>query len=220
MHFVITIIEPHRADTYTQILRQYRLPVALELHGRGTIPKNMSDLLGLEARPKRALFTVASDTVTEQLMHEVRNRLYIDAPGNGITIAIPLKSVAGARTLEYLNGGEAFVMTPKKDPYENELIVTISNEGWSDAVMDAARAAGARGGTVLHGKGTAKSELNRFYNVNITGEKELVLIVASSGVKKEIMTAILRSCGPATDAGGIVFSVPVSTAMGMSIPEA
>ena len=220
MHFILTIIEPHQIEKYGDILAQHRLSLSLELHGHGTASKSILNLLGLESKPKHALLTVASDETTDKFMKAIQRKLYIDAPGNGIAIAIPVKSVGGAKTLEFLNGREPFKPVPKKDTYESELIIVISNDGYSDAVMDAARSVGARGGTILHGKGTAKNELSRFYNVNITGEKEIVLIVAASSAKETIMTAILRACGPASEAGGVVFSLPVSRAMGMSIPEA
>ena len=38
--------------------------------------------------------------------------------------------------------------------FSHECIVCIVNTGFSDAVMDAAREFGARGGTVIHGRGT------------------------------------------------------------------
>lgn len=39
--------------------------------------------------------------------------------------------------------------------------------------MNAARAAGARGGTVLHGKGTGAKGAPKFYNITIAQEKEM-----------------------------------------------
>ena len=56
-----------------------------------------------------------------------------------------------------------------------ELIVAIVNRGFSDLVMDAARKAGASGGTILHGRGTGVHEAAQFFGVAIQPEKELVL---------------------------------------------
>ena len=63
------------------------------------------------------------------------------------------------------------------------LIVAVANEGRTDTVMNAARAAGAAGGTVIHGKGTASEEAAHFFNISIASEKEIIFIVS----KKEIM---------------------------------
>ena len=42
-----------------------------------------------------------------------------------------------------------------KTVYENEVIFCIVNSGYSEAVMEAAKEVGARGGTVLNARGTA-----------------------------------------------------------------
>ena len=42
--------------------------------------------------------------------------------------------------------------------YNHEVIFCIVNAGFSDSVMDAAKQFGARGGTVIHARGTANSE--------------------------------------------------------------
>lgn len=56
--------------------------------------------------------------------------------------------------------------------FEYELILAIANEGHTDAVMDAARAAGAGGGTVIHAKGTGGMGTEKFFNVSIASEKK------------------------------------------------
>lgn len=98
-----------------------------------------------------------------------------------------------------------------------ELIVVIASQGSTDLVMNAARAAGARGGTVLHGKGTGTKGDATFYNIAIAEEKEVILIVAESSEKAEIMRSILHSAGPGTKAGAIVFSLPISEVEGFAL---
>ena len=82
-------------------------------------------------------------------------------------------------------------------------------------VMNAARAAGARGGTTLHGKGTSEKD-PRFYNITLAEEKEVVLIVAAAEQKSEIMASIIKKAGPDTEAGTIAFSLPTTEVAGFS----
>lgn len=98
---------------------------------------------------------------------------------------------------------------------EHELILTIVNRGFTSQVMDAARGAGATGGTVLHALGTAPKEASRFFGVTILPEKELVLIIAPLEIRSAIMQAIARGAGTSTQAGGITFSLPVSAVRGL-----
>ena len=99
--------------------------------------------------------------------------------------------------------------------FDYELIVVILNEGHSDMVMDAARSAGAGGGTVLHAKGTGAIGAERFFGVSLANEKDVIYIVAGSREKAAIMNAINRDAGPSTKAGAISFSLPVSDVAGL-----
>lgn len=99
--------------------------------------------------------------------------------------------------------------------FDHELIIAILNEGYSDLVMDAARSAGARGGTVLHAKGTGKDMTEKFFGVSLAEEKDMVYIVASAAQKSDIMRAITRDAGTGTKAGAICFSLPISEVAGL-----
>ena len=103
--------------------------------------------------------------------------------------------------------------------YSHELIIAVANRDYVDTVMDAARAAGARGGTVVHAKGTGAHLAKKFLNVSLSTEKEIILIVASADTKSQIMEAIVRDAGPQTDAGAIAFSLPVSEVNGLREPD-
>lgn len=81
--------------------------------------------------------------------------------------------------------------------------------------MDAARGAGATGGTVLHAKGTGRTASEKFFGVSLAEEKDLIYILASSSKKSEIMKAITSNCGTGTKAGAICFSLPVSEVAGL-----
>ena len=54
---------------------------------------------------------------------------------------------------------------------KHEMILCIVNTGFSDIVMDAAKEVGARGGTVLHARGTANKEAEEFFHITIQPDK-------------------------------------------------
>ena len=84
-------------------------------------------------------------------------------------------------------------------------------------ILDAAREAGARGGTVLHGKGTGSTDAAKFFGVSIASEKEVIMIVAKSSEKAGIMKAVINKAGTQTDAGAVVMSLPVSAVAGFGM---
>ncbi|MDD6271681.1 MAG: DUF1538 family protein [Ruminococcus sp.] len=99
------------------------------------------------------------------------------------------------------------------------LIVAVANEDRTDTVMNAARAAGAAGGTVIHGKGTASEEAAHFFNISIASEKEMIFIVSKKEQKAQIMRSVLEKAGPGTEAGAVLFSLPVTSVEGFGLFE-
>ena len=91
-----------------------------------------------------------------------------------------------------------------------ELVICIVNAGYSQNVMEAARAAGARGGTVLRARGTANPEAEEFFNITIQPDKEVLMILIPADIKDEVIRAIYKEAGLAQEAQGIAFSLPVS----------
>ena len=98
---------------------------------------------------------------------------------------------------------------------KHELIIVIVNEGYSEKVMDAAREAGARGGTIVHARGTANKEIEKKYGLVVTPQKEMIYILANVKTKDAIMSAINKVGGIETNGQGIVFSLPASNVSGL-----
>ncbi len=92
---------------------------------------------------------------------------------------------------------------------KNQLIVCIVNAGYSQNVMEAARAAGARGGSIIRGRGSANPEAEEFFNITVQPDKEVVLILVPDEIKDAVMTAVYKNSGLSTDGQGIAFSLPV-----------
>ena len=95
-------------------------------------------------------------------------------------------------------------------------ILAIVNNGFSEVAMDAARACGAKGGTVLHGRGTASNEAEKLFNISIQPEKEIVMILAKSELIDGILKGLYTAIGTATQAQGIAFALPVDEVVGLN----
>ena len=91
-----------------------------------------------------------------------------------------------------------------------ELVVCIVNAGFSQNVMEAARAAGAQGGTILRARGSANPEAEEFFNISIQPDKEMLLILVPKGIKDEVIRAVYKDAGLGQEAQGIAFSLPVN----------
>ena len=100
-----------------------------------------------------------------------------------------------------------------------ETIFYIVNSGYSDLVMDAARACGASGGTVIHARGTAHKEAEKLFDIVVHPEKEIVMILVDKSIKENILHALYKTVGLSTPGQGIAFSVPVEDVIGLKPVE-
>lgn len=101
-----------------------------------------------------------------------------------------------------------------------EVVMCIVNAGYSDVVMDAAREVGARGGTVIHARGTANKEAEEFFHITIQPDKDIVMILVPSEIKDAVLHALYQNAGLKTEGQGIAFSMPVDHVVGISSPTA
>ena len=99
--------------------------------------------------------------------------------------------------------------------FNHEVILCIINNGFSDAVMDAAREFGASGGTVINARGTASLEAEKLFNITIQPEKEIVMIVVKKEIRDDVLHALYKKVGLETPGQGIAFSLPVTDVTGI-----
>ena len=97
-----------------------------------------------------------------------------------------------------------------------ELVLCIVNTGFSETVMDAAKEVGARGGTVIHARGTANREAEQFFNITIQPDKEVVMILVPAEIKDAVLHALYQYAGLKTAGQGIAFSLPVDDVVGLT----
>ncbi len=100
-----------------------------------------------------------------------------------------------------------------------EMITCIVNAGFTDTVMDAAKAAGAGGGTVIHGRGTANKEAEQFFKITVQPEKDIVMLIVPAKIKDKVLHAIYKNAGLNKEGQGIAFSIPVNQAIGLFDPS-
>ena len=86
--------------------------------------------------------------------------------------------------------------------------------------MDAAKEVGARGGTVIHARGTANKEAEQFFHITIQPDKEIVMILVPADIKDKVLHALYQHAGLKTEGQGIAFSLPVDDVVGINAAPA
>lgn len=222
LFFLVTIVRRSDAAEYDEFYRSEGVDVVYTTSCNGTAHAKTLSLLGIERTDKSMLFsTVTGDTLTK-LKRLLTTKMKIDLPDRGVAMAVPLSGVGGSKALEYFTSGQKMSENNTTEDNEmqssHELIVAIYERGYTDLVMDAAREAGAGGGTTINAKGTAAGA-QKFFGLSLAVEKEIVFIVSEIGKKKDIMKAIMQKAGVDSKAHAIVFSLPVSETAGFRFAD-
>ena len=223
LFLLITIVRRKDDKEYESFYRAHNVGVVYNTLCNGTAHEKTLDLLGIDRTEKSMLFSMVTRDTLNKLKRDLAYEMKIDLPDRGVAVAVPLSGVGGARTLEHFTSGqivsEEHFAEEKEMEIKQELIVAIYQRGYTDVVMDAAREAGARGGTTINAKGTVAG-MEKFFGITLAEEKEMVFIVSATEQKKEIMKAIMQKAGVDTKAHAIVFSLPVTDTAGLRFADA
>lgn len=216
-----TIVDRKIVNKYIELYQDNNLHVMYLTLGFGTAANEVLDYLGLESTEKAVAYSVLEADSWNHIKKQLQKKLQIDAPGGGIAFIVPLSSVGGKKTLQFLLESQDY-KKEEESTLQNtvyELVVVIAEQGYTELIMDAARSAGAYGGTVIHAKGTGMAAADKFMGVSLAAEKEIIYIVTKKDQKNAIMQAIMEHAGLNSKAKAITFSLPVTDTAGLRLLE-
>ncbi len=101
----------------------------------------------------------------------------------------------------------------------HEVIFAIVNTGYAEDAMHVAREEGARGGTIISGRGVAREQEATFFGITIHAEKEILMMVVEKDIREKVLHALYKQMGMGQKAQGIVFALPVSDVAGLATSE-
>jgi nitrogen regulatory protein PII len=221
IYLMTTIVDRKIIKKYLELYRENELYVMFITLGYGTASNEIMDYVGLDSPEKAVAYSVVEEDTWFKVKKELQQKLRIDAPGGGIAYITPLSSVGGKKTLDFLLENPNYVKKEEStlQNTDHDLIVVIAEQGYTNLIMDAAREAGAYGGTVVHAKGTGMAAAEQFMGITLSEEKEIVYIVTKTEGKNAIMKAVMEKAGYESKAKAICFSLPVTDTAGLRLVE-
>ena len=223
-HFklIITIVDRGKGGKAVDLYRNFHLHFDFACLGAGTASSKMPNSFGLDEPAKELVWTLSPASRIPRLLPEVRRVLDLDTPGKGILFTIPLSGISAQippvlikPEYEKEDQTPMETATPTGQAHPYQLILTIVNRGCSEEVMEAARPAGAKGGTVIYARRVGYEDVQNMLGFTLQPEKEIVAILVPKEQKLPVMQAINKAAGLKTDCRGVLFSVPVDDIMGL-----
>jgi len=212
MALIMSIVERGSGGKLVKLYRKNHISTHIRFEGQGTATSEILDILGLGGSEKDIILSLATRLAAQVLLERLDDELRGAAPGRGIAFTIPLTAVN--------NMIAAYVtLTTKLDTegsgsMENQqktsMILVTVNQGYTGAVMETARKAGARGGTIIRGRWAGDESFAQSYGITtLQEEKELIFIVVPTELRNGIMDAVTKQHGLRTEAGAMVSAVGV-----------
>lgn len=205
-----------------KIFDYLRIPIYYQCRGKGTADSEFLNICGLQGTGRLITISVLSKPLIKEIFSIMSRGLFLERKGRGIAVAIPVTGMQDMvqKILENRDSyklskqeGEFCEMVHNKTAYS--MIFVAANYGYSEEIIQTARKAGAKGGTVIKGRRQGSESVMRFLGVTSQEEQEFTIIIVPQNQRTEVMVEISRSCGLKTPAHGIVLSIPVEEILGM-----
>lgn len=188
----LAVIPEQYADLFTETVRNTVCGKLILLSGRGTASSALLQRLGIGSTQKTVIGFLSCKEAIEAVcrMCEREGRRHKDCGGI-------LCTVSAENTMA------------KKSAHT--LMCIIVNSGYGETVMEAARKAGAPGGTIIDARGTGTEQDMDFFGIRISPEKEVILIASENSVAADISAAVKKLPCFDAPASGMICTLPVDS---------
>ena len=220
---LVSIVNHSDGKQLKTILDECSVALSLSFDGTGTARSSILDYFGIGETEKTIVLSLFPESDEDLIIREIRTKMSLYLVGRGISFTVPLTGISEivANGLSKASAKkivlESMIMTENKRTYD--LIVCAVNAEHSDDAMEAARSAGAAGGTIMHARMLDNKKAEQFIGISLAKEQEILLILTKREGKLAIMQALFDRVGVKTEAGGIIFSVPVDRTVGIGADE-
>ena len=220
LSLVISITDPRAEKRLLALMEQAHIPLRIQCHALGTANSELLRICGLGESDRILTMCILPRRAVHTLFEKMNEVLHMKKRGQGISVSIPLTGVQmnlarlmhDSQKQEQQTGQEEQKMT---EGTRYSMIMITVNEGFSDEVLDTAKNAGARGGTIIRGRRRGLDAPMQFWGISLQEEQEILLIIAPKELKKQIMSAVCSAHGLTSPAQGLVLALPIEDVLGI-----
>lgn len=209
-HLTVFISDTHQHKKMMEAMGACQIRGATILSGRGAVPSFFLNLLGLDSTRKELLLMVTPEDEMKALHDAFSKKLNLSKKGNGICFSLPLTRTLG---VSYLMGKEEISQKGEGSMFELAIIIVDRDKG--EDIIDAAREGGASGATILHGRGSGAHKEEKFFNLDIEPEKEVVFFVLEKSKTEAVLASLKKVIDFNKPNSGIFFTTDLSAVNGL-----
>ena len=96
-----------------------------------------------------------------------------------------------------------------------KLIIAMVKTKETDRIVEAVKAAGGTGATIIPARGTGIHEAKTFFGLSLETQTDIIMFLVEEHISQDIMAAIGKAGEFDKPGTGIAFSLPIDNVVGM-----
>jgi nitrogen regulatory protein PII len=179
--------------------------------GKGTVKSRILELLSLTEIRKEIVLMVTEKKVVPQVIAALNTEFHFEKPNHGIAFTIPVTNFFGSHNFVE----QAFIESRGvKEPMYDAIFVIV-DKGKGESVIEAAKEQGARGGTLIHARGSGIHKSIKLFAMEIEPEKEIALVLCEHDLTAPIVNHVRMKLRIDEPGNGIIFTQGVEQTYGL-----
>lgn len=178
---------------------------------KGTVNNSLMNFLSLYDERKEIVLMGSDPYTAKAVLTQLDKIFHFEKPNHGIVFTTGVGKIIGSSCYKY----EEIENERGVDKSMYQVIISVVNRGKAEDVIEAAKAMGSKGGTIINGRGSGIHETMKFFNMEIEPEKEIVMILSKEEVAKDIIAAIREKLEIDKPGNGIIFVQDVNQVYGI-----
>ena len=212
IELICIIVNLGQGSSVIQAAKHYGASGGTILMGSGTVNNRILDFLGLSDVRKEIILMVADKETAVDVLEKLNKQFAFYKPNHGVAFTTSVFAAVGTKCLkcECLNIKERGVVSPVY-----HVINVIVDKGKAEDVIDAATAAGSKGGTIVNARGSGIHETSKLFAMDVEPERELVLILSECENTDTIVASIREHLKLDEPGNGIIYIQDVNKTYGI-----
>ena len=113
LKLLVTIVDRSKTLFFEDLLEQYEINMQTVFYGHGTAAKDMLEFLGLANQEKSVILSIIREDKVKEVTQVLQEKFEKVRNGKGIAFTIPLQSVIGVYTYQFLSNNTSNIKEEK-----------------------------------------------------------------------------------------------------------
>lgn len=208
---IIVIVDFGKGSKVVKIARKNGIKGATIFLGKGTANNHLLKMLDIDDIRKEIVLLATSKENASNALGAIGEKFDFMKPNHGIGFTVSLENICGHPDSVYEINKES--RGNNTSMYIG--IFVVVNKGTADDVVESAIKAGARGATIINGRGSGIHEQQILFAFPVEPEKEIIMVITNKDNADQIVQQIRDDIQIDKPGMGILFTININETYGL-----